>query len=271
LGTAASRNLSANTSIQSVPLAADLISIKDKNILVFNNGSQLLKQKPTSLLAAHHTIWGNEGISRAWNGVMFPYAENLKRGDMVENFTDGSKQNITTLLRPNISNHPSSVVFLVSDTLGALPTISKVTSFQAGLHLLGGYTGKKYNPLFGKSMYSDPAAIVEKFSRKLDDNKTTAFIINTSSSRGKEMSSEDVTKLLTTTVDGSAASASTGSGFQTMSPITSLTGFSLSSGDPNKEKAFLEFLKTNFPWSLQPQEQQVKSGETNNEQPKTSK
>ncbi len=74
---------------------------------------------------------------------------------------------------------------------------------QAGLHLLGGYSGKNYNPMFGRSAYADPAPVVDKFVKRIEEHKASAFIINTHA-KGKELTASDITKLLQATIDGSA-------------------------------------------------------------------
>jgi hypothetical protein len=172
----------------------------------------------------------------------------------------------------------SSVVFAVADSQGILPTLSKarsnsilltivqLTSQQVAQHLVAGYTGKGFSPFFGNNIGSvDPNILVQTVKKLVDSTNVPVYIMNTIS-KGADLTSEEITKILTATADGSAVSTlvplyqqlwylinkflkgnAAGKGFTLLTPVTSIKGVSVSGGDASKEKQIVDHLKTAFP------------------------
>jgi len=230
-----------------VPLNANLARIKNKNVLVF--GENFLEKKQGEIVATRNVIWNTRGVVRTWSGNAFPFIPELKKGDLVETRPDKSKVHISKSLQPNLSHHPDSIVFFLSDAQDILPTFSQLSAQQAVQYLLAGYNGNSFNPFFGKRIIgnSDPIVVSENFKKLVETNNVPVYMINTKMS-GKELSSENIGKLLSSTVDGSAATAQTQKEFSTLSSISSFPGVTLQKGNPKKEKQILEYLKTTFPY-----------------------
>jgi len=239
---------------KSIPLAADAIFHPDKKntTVVFSHNGHFLNTKPSfSLYGAHNLFWSTSGLVHAWQGVNFPHSDNIKlnKGDVIEKLPNNKAQTIVNLNSPNAVDHPQNLVFLVSDAKSSLPTIGKLDPTQATQFFTAGYNGTSFQPFFNPAFanYSNPGELVRFFKNQVEKNKSNVFVVN-STFRNKEMSSQDLQKILSAVVDGSAAKAASSKG-GAFSAVTSLQGVpNLESGNSSKfEEEMSAFLKTKFP------------------------
>ena len=91
------------------------------------------------------------------------------------------------------AGHAANVIFLACDAFGVLPPVSKLTTEQALYHLVSGYTAKvagteqgiteptaTFSTCFGGAfMPLPPRKYAELFKKKLQDHKTTVYLVNT--------------------------------------------------------------------------------------------
>jgi len=222
----------------------------------------LFKSKLASefhIFGSRDHYWTSNGLIRAWNSKVLSHVDTklLQPGDIID--SNESTQRVFSPLASNVSsitNHPNNIVFLVADSNGALPTISKLTPSQACQQLVLGYTGKSNVPFFNSQLPSlvDFNQVIKQFKALIEGNEVSSYIINILGSNNKELKPEEVNKLIHSINDGSAATAKTASGFSQFSPITSLHGFKTletpSEGANKWEQQSIEFLKTNYPSML---------------------
>eukprot|EP01117_Protostelium_nocturnum_P017765 TRINITY_DN728_c0_g1_i1.p1 TRINITY_DN728_c0_g1~~TRINITY_DN728_c0_g1_i1.p1 ORF type:complete len:477 (+),score=100.37 TRINITY_DN728_c0_g1_i1:204-1634(+) len=187
-------------------LNADVLTLKNKNVVVFNDNS-LLKQKISSdIFSAHGAFWTHNGLVKAWSGASRTTQslnDTPSFGSVVEN-QKGESFVTLPLKTPNATEHPSAVVFLISDSKNALPTLSKLSPSQAAQFFLAGYNGTKFQPFFGESLYHgvDPNGVVKRFKDLVENMGVNAFILNTAGPKG--LSSEETQKILESIADGTA-------------------------------------------------------------------
>jgi hypothetical protein len=230
-----------------IPLQANVVEVpkQGRPLLVFSPGNALRKKGvQLTTLTGGNVVWGNNGLYRMFDGLSPEWSKDLKlnRGDLVEDIV--GKDGKVVRSRVTVRNaaafpsypHPSAIVVAVDDASGVLPAVSKVT--PAGLRsvLLAGPTGNKdapYQPLYADTTVADPKSVVDKLVAVANGESVNVYVVNLSPKTGN-LSSDDVTKILTAIGDGTAANASTLSGvFSNLAPITSLSGVTANI-DPSK-------------------------------------
>ena len=141
------------------------------------------------------------------------FATTRRRGTVLENivldadgvpdFTDVSKTQNTRGSYPiefidnrtadSRGGHPQNVIFLTCDAFGVLPPISRLTPEQAAYHFISGYTAKvagteigvkepqaTFSACFGEPfMPMHPGVYADLLSEKMEQNGSTAWLINT--------------------------------------------------------------------------------------------
>lgn len=94
---------------------------------------------------------------------------------------------------PCIAGHPKNIILLTCDAFGVLPPVAKLTSEQAMYHFISGYTAKvagtemgvtepeaTFSACFGAAfMVWHPSKYAELLAKKIEENNTTAWLINT--------------------------------------------------------------------------------------------
>ena len=105
---------------------------------------------------------------------------------------------LTNIKQSSISGHPSTILFLTADATGVLPPIAKLTTEQAMLWFLIGYTSKlagtetgvkepepTFSRFFGQPfMPRNPDVYAKMLGEKLEKHKTRVYLINTGWSGG---------------------------------------------------------------------------------------
>ena len=141
------------------------------------------------------------------------FATTRRRGTVLENivldadgvpdFTDVSKTQNTRGSYPiefidnrtldSRGGHPQNVIFLTCDAFGVLPPISRLTPEQAAYHFISGYTAKvagteigvkepqaTFSACLGEPfMPMHPGVYADLLSEKMEQNGSTAWLINT--------------------------------------------------------------------------------------------
>ncbi|MSP18009.1 MAG: phosphoenolpyruvate carboxykinase (ATP) [Bdellovibrionales bacterium] len=94
---------------------------------------------------------------------------------------------------PCLGGHPQNIIFLTCDAFGVLPPVSRLTSTQAMYHFISGYTAKvagtemgvtepqaTFSACFGAAfMVWHPSKYAELLAKKIRDNNTKVWLINT--------------------------------------------------------------------------------------------
>jgi phosphoenolpyruvate carboxykinase (ATP) len=94
---------------------------------------------------------------------------------------------------PSIGENPKHIFFLTADAFGVLPPISRLTPAQAAYHFISGYTAKvagteagvtepvpSFSACFGAPfMPLHPTRYAEMLSRKMQENGTNVWLVNT--------------------------------------------------------------------------------------------
>jgi len=100
-------------------------------------------------------------------------------------------QNIVTPV--SRGGHPNKVVFLTADAFGVLPPVSKLTPDQTKYHFLSGFTAKlagtergicepqpTFSACFGAAfLMLHPTVYAHELVRKMEENGSTAYLVNT--------------------------------------------------------------------------------------------
>jgi hypothetical protein len=128
------------------------------------------------LYSAHHTVWDERGVSRAWGGVRFETnkMENLA-GDFYENLGNELYRVTRKLkgLRPNLIQHPNKIYFYVHDENNTIGTVTRVEKEEA-IAVFGVLTKP--------SKYIGAIALekqVERFAKLLNTSGASVYVINT--------------------------------------------------------------------------------------------
>lgn len=94
---------------------------------------------------------------------------------------------------PCIAGHPKNIILLTCDAFGVLPPVAKLTPEQAMYHFISGYTAKvagtemgvtepeaTFSACFGAAfMVWHPSVYAELLAQKMEENNTTAWLVNT--------------------------------------------------------------------------------------------
>lgn len=105
---------------------------------------------------------------------------------------------IGNMITPSLGNLPKNIFFLTCDSLGILPPISRLDRGQAMYHFISGYTAKVagtetgvtepkviFSACFGAPFLPlHPTKYAEMLGRKMDENHTNVWLINTGWSGG---------------------------------------------------------------------------------------
>src|SRR3954465_5058866 len=105
---------------------------------------------------------------------------------------------IDNAVEPSVGKTPKNIFFLTCDAYGVLPPISKLTPGQAMYHFISGYTAKvagtevgvteptlTFSACFGKVFLPVlPTKYAELLGKKLKENKTNVWLVNTGWSGG---------------------------------------------------------------------------------------
>lgn len=100
---------------------------------------------------------------------------------------------IGNAVQPSIGDHPRNIAFLTCDALGVLPPISQLTTEQAMIHYLNGYTAKvagtesgvseptlTFSACFGQPFLPLPPKVyADLLGAKIDRHKVKVWLINT--------------------------------------------------------------------------------------------
>jgi len=100
---------------------------------------------------------------------------------------------INNIAQPSVGKNPKNIFFLTADAFGVLPPISRLSPAQAAYHFISGYTAKvagteagidepvpSFSACFGAPfMPLHPARYAEMLSKKMKDNNTNVWLINT--------------------------------------------------------------------------------------------
>jgi len=150
-------------------------------------------------------------------------------------FSDGSVTQNTRVSYPiyHIKNivkpvsrggHAQKVIFLSADAFGVLPPVSKLTKEQTKYHFLSGFTAKlagtergvttpqpTFSACFGEAFLSlHPTKYGEELIRKMEENNTKAYLVNTGwNGTGKRISIKDTRAIIDAILDGSIEKAET--------------------------------------------------------------
>lgn len=169
----------------------------------------------------------------------------IKRDALLENvtldadgkidFKDGSVTQNTRVSYPiyHIKNivkpvskagHATKVIFLTADAFGVMPPVSKLTPEQTKYYFLSGFTAKlagtergvtepqpTFSACFGKAFLSlHPTKYGEELVKKMEQNNTTAYMVNTGwNGTGKRISIKDTRAIIDAILDGSIEKANT--------------------------------------------------------------
>ena len=169
----------------------------------------------------------------------------IKRNALLENvtvdangvidFKDGSVTQNTRVSYPiyhihNIvkpvskAGHATKVIFLTADAFGVMPPVSKLTPEQTQYYFLSGFTAKlagtergvtqpepTFSACFGKAFLTlHPTKYGEELVKKMEQNKATAYMVNTGwNGTGKRISIKDTRAIIDAILDGSIENADT--------------------------------------------------------------
>ena len=130
------------------------------------------------------------------------------------------------------AGHANKVIFLTADAFGVMPPVSKLTPEQTKYYFLSGFTAKlagtergvtqpepTFSACFGKAFLTlHPTKYGEELVKKMEEHKTTAYMVNTGwNGSGKRISIKDTRAIIDAILDGSIEKAAT-----TMVPVFNL-------------------------------------------------
>lgn len=182
---------------QSVLIASESIINKNGHVTLLINSNQaanLMKKTDLTLYGAHHNVWSQDGLSRAWGGISVEVdakdASSGTEGDLIEDIGNG-KIRFTkrqTIPMPNLLKHPKNVVFMVHDPSFQLPALTRVKDVQSAVSLyVSGLTaiadGKaEFRPAFHGAHFPSPVnpkKLGAALEQILSSNVPHIYIINT--------------------------------------------------------------------------------------------
>jgi phosphoenolpyruvate carboxykinase (ATP) len=116
------------------------------------------------------------------------------------------------------AGHATKVIFLTADAFGVIPPVSKLSPEQTKYYFLSGFTAKlagtevgvtkpepTFSACFGKAFLSlHPTKYAEELVKKMEQNKATAYMVNTGwNGTGKRISIKDTRAIIDSILDGS--------------------------------------------------------------------
>jgi phosphoenolpyruvate carboxykinase (ATP) len=122
------------------------------------------------------------------------------------------------------AGHANKVIFLTADAFGVMPPVSKLTPEQTKYYFLSGFTAKlagtergiteptpTFSACFGKAFLTlHPTKYAEELVKKMELNKTKAYMVNTGwNGTGKRISIKDTRAIIDAILDGSIENAET--------------------------------------------------------------
>lgn len=122
------------------------------------------------------------------------------------------------------AGHASKVIFLSADAFGVLPPVSILNDDQTKYHFLSGFTAKvagtelgvtepvpTFSACFGAAFLSlHPIKYADELVRKIDEHKTTVYLVNTGwNGTGKRISIKDTRAIIDAILDESIEKAAT--------------------------------------------------------------
>ena len=122
------------------------------------------------------------------------------------------------------AGHANKVIFLTADAFGVMPPVSKLTPEQTKYYFLSGFTAKlagtergvtkpepTFSACFGKAFLTlHPTKYGEELVKKMEEHKTTAYMVNTGwNGSGKRISIKDTRAIIDAILDGSIEKAAT--------------------------------------------------------------
>ena len=122
------------------------------------------------------------------------------------------------------AGHANKVIFLTADAFGVMPPVSKLTPEQTKYYFLSGFTAKlagtergiteptpTFSACFGKAFLTlHPTKYAEELVKKMELNKTKAYMVNTGwNGTGKRISIKDTRSIIDAILDGSIENAET--------------------------------------------------------------
>ena len=129
---------------------------------------------------------------------------------------------------PCMGGHPRHIILLTCDAFGALPPVAKLTREQAMYHFISGYTAKvagtemgvsepeaTFSACFGAAfMVWHPSVYAELLAQKMEENDSTAWLVNTGWTGGPYGEGERIRLSYTRSIidaihDGSLTNAAT--------------------------------------------------------------
>ena len=130
---------------------------------------------------------------------------------------------IKNIVKPiSKAGHANKVIFLTADAFGVMPPVSKLTPEQTKYHFLSGFTAKlagtergvtapqpTFSACFGKAFLTlHPTKYGEELVKKMEQNKATAYLVNTGwNGSGKRISIKDTRAIIDRILDGSLENA----------------------------------------------------------------
>ncbi len=190
-----------------VLLPSDSIISEGEVTLVINGNIASLENKDYTLYGAHHNIWSEEGLSRAWNGVRAKVNSldglSLRKCDLVEKVGKGyrvtrrvsRKQGDAVL--PNLVKHPKNVVLAINDPNAIVPSVAQVTVDQLVNLFSVGLSGlTKDKPTFSQAFvesqnfapYANAKQIADRLRGLVENSGAKLYVIN-SAIDAKDLSS----------------------------------------------------------------------------------
>jgi len=137
---------------------------------------------------------------------------------------------ISNAVEPSKGGVPKVVIFLTADAFGVLPPISRLSTNAAKYHFVAGFTSKvagtergitepvpTFSTLFGEPfMPMDPSVYADMFGKKIVDNNTQVYLVNTgwaggsASSGVKRINLKWTRSMVTAALNGDLAKAEYG-------------------------------------------------------------
>ncbi len=178
----------------------------ERGIANFENGcyAKLIDLNPKKEPEIYHAVFHEDDYLEhgaiVENAMMYPNGSfDLADDRLTPNSRASYPLRFLNNIKPSsVGNHPSTIVFLTADANGVIPPVSRLSSAQAMLWFLMGYTSKLAGTETG---IVDPVSTFSRFfgqpfmpclphiysgllGRKMQEHETTVYLINTGWSGG---------------------------------------------------------------------------------------